>query len=200
MFAGDHVNGSFSFDVHGNAVTYLGWMIDWGTPITLLGETVEEVAPMQRELVRIGIDRPVAYAVGSPADWSTIDDAGVELPAGARTPRWPRRSPPTPALPMLDLRRDSEWSTTGYVAGAKHVPLHELRERVDEVVGLGDRRSSRRLGLLRQRLPRIERRSILEAAGVPVVHVDDDFVNAEKAGLPVTVPVPHETLGEVYAD
>ena len=67
VFAADHVKGSLSFDVHGNAVTYLGWMIDWGTPITLLGANTDEVSTMQRELVRIGIDRPVAYAVGTPA-------------------------------------------------------------------------------------------------------------------------------------
>jgi rhodanese-related sulfurtransferase len=103
------------------------------------------------------------------------------------------------ALPMLDLRRVSEWAD-GHVEGAKHVPLHELRERMDEVLawasstpaavwvycGSGFRAS---IGC-----------SILEAAGVSVVHVDDDFPNAAKAGLPVTVAVEHETLGEAYAD
>ena len=42
--------------------------------------------------------------------------------------------------------------------------------------------------------------SILEAHGLAVVHVDDDFANAAPAGLPVTEPVVHETLGEAYAD
>ncbi len=80
VFAADHIKGSLSFDVHGNAVTYLGWMIDWGTPITLLGADPDEVSTMQRELVRIGIDRPVAYAVGTPAEWSSDQAPRVVVP------------------------------------------------------------------------------------------------------------------------
>jgi hydroxyacylglutathione hydrolase len=43
IFSAEHIKGSLSFDVHGNAVTYLGWLIDWGTPITLIGADAEEV-------------------------------------------------------------------------------------------------------------------------------------------------------------
>ena len=42
--------------------------------------------------------------------------------------------------------------------------------------------------------------SLLEAAGVSLVHVDDDFPRAEKAGLPITVPAHEHSLGETYAD
>jgi glyoxylase-like metal-dependent hydrolase (beta-lactamase superfamily II)/rhodanese-related sulfurtransferase len=198
IFAAEHVKGSLSFDVHGNAITYLGWLIDWGTPLTLLGATVEEVAAMQRDLVQIGIDRPAAYAVGSPTDWAS--DAApisgyprsthVELAAALAA---------NPDLPMLDLRRNSEWDD-GYIAGAKHVPLHELRGRIDEVVawaavaggpvwlycGSGFRAS---VGA-----------SLLEAAGVDLVHVDDDFPNAAKASLPITKPEHGHRLGTTYAD
>ncbi|MFM7147182.1 MAG: hypothetical protein ACKOW5_12715, partial [Actinomycetales bacterium] len=88
-FAADHVRGTLSFDVHGNAVTYLGWLIDWGTPITLLGSEVDEISRMQRELVRIGIDRPVGYAVGSPAQWAS--QQGRRLIAPRRSGSPPRR-------------------------------------------------------------------------------------------------------------
>jgi glyoxylase-like metal-dependent hydrolase (beta-lactamase superfamily II)/rhodanese-related sulfurtransferase len=198
VFAAEHIRGSFSFDVHGNAVTYLGWLVDWGTPLTLIGESVEEVALMQRELVRIGIDRPAAYAVGAPLDWSTSSTPLSSYPRVSHV-EMAEALAGDADLPMLDLRRASEWAD-GHVEGAKHVPLHELRDRLDEVVawaaaqqrdvwvycGSGFRAS---IGC-----------SILEAAGTSVVHVDDDFPNAAKAGLPVTVPVEHETLGEAYAD
>ena len=42
--------------------------------------------------------------------------------------------------------------------------------------------------------------SVLEAAGVEVVHVDDDFPNAEKAGLRIERPVHGHRLGAAYAD
>ena len=41
---------------------------------------------------------------------------------------------------------------------------------------------------------------MLEAAGVDLVHVDDDFPNAEKAGLPIVTPTHGHRLGAAYAD
>ena len=66
-FAAGHVPGTLGFDLDGSFATYLGWLIPWGTPLTLLGHTPEQVAEAQRELVRIGIDRPAAAATGEPA-------------------------------------------------------------------------------------------------------------------------------------
>src|SRR6266581_609929 len=68
-FASGFVPGSFSFPLDGSFATYLGWAIPWGTPVTLLGETPAQVGQAQRELVRIGIDRPAAAATGQPQDW-----------------------------------------------------------------------------------------------------------------------------------
>jgi len=200
IFAGEHIRGSLSFDVHGNAVTYLGWLIDWGTPLTLIGAEVEEVATMQRELVRIGIDRPVAYAVGSPIDWATSDTPVSSYPRVSHL-ELAAALAADPTLPMLDLRRNSEYDD-GFVTGATHIPLHELRGRLDEVApwaaahaehgppwlycGSGFRAS---VGA-----------SILESAGIGVVHVDDDFANAATAGLPISHPEVGHRLGATYAD
>lgn len=200
LFAGSHVKGSLSFDVHGNAVTYLGWMIDWGTPVTLLGDDRDEVQAMQRELVRIGIDRPVAYAVGGPEAW-TGPQTPVSSYRRANHADMAAAQAADPDLPILDLRRNSEFDD-GYVAGAQHIPLHELRGRVGEVTawaqevhahgpiwiycGSGFRAS---VGA-----------SVLEAAGVDVVHVDDDFPNAEKAGLQIIRPPHGHRLGATYTD
>ena len=58
-------------------MTYLGWVIPWGTPITLLGDSPEQVQAFQRDLVRIGIDRPEAQATGEPAEWA-LDPADLQ--------------------------------------------------------------------------------------------------------------------------
>jgi len=47
-FAAGHAPGTFNFGIDGAFSTYLGWLIDWGTPITLLGETPDDVARAQR--------------------------------------------------------------------------------------------------------------------------------------------------------
>jgi hydroxyacylglutathione hydrolase len=69
-FARGFLPGSFSFTLDDSFASYLGWAIPWGTPLTLLGATAEQVAEAQRELVRIGIDRPAAAATGRPRDWT----------------------------------------------------------------------------------------------------------------------------------
>ena len=56
--------GSRSFELGTNFVTYLGWLVPWGAPLTLVGETPEQVADARRELVRIGVDVLAGAAVG----------------------------------------------------------------------------------------------------------------------------------------
>jgi hydroxyacylglutathione hydrolase len=65
-YAASHLAGTVSLGLDGPMSTWLGWLIDWGVPITLLAETPGQVADAQRELVRIGIDRPAARATGGP--------------------------------------------------------------------------------------------------------------------------------------
>ncbi|MEU9385049.1 MBL fold metallo-hydrolase, partial [Streptomyces sp. NPDC048279] len=59
-YAEGHVAGSFNFEAEGQLATYLAWLIPWGKPVTLLAESPEQLAAAQRELVRVGIDRPAA--------------------------------------------------------------------------------------------------------------------------------------------
>ena len=88
-FAAGHTPGTFNFGLDGAFSTYLGWLIEWGTPVTLLGETPEDVATAQRELVRIGIDRPAAPATGAP---------------GSRRRGRPSRTPPAPPSTAANCR------------------------------------------------------------------------------------------------
>ena len=162
-FAAGHLRGSFNFGVDGQFATYLGWMIEWGTPVTLLGETTEQVAEAQRELVRIGIDRPAARAEGSPEDWALTPDDVVSFPratfADLAQVRHHRE------VVVVDVRREEEHAEQA-IEGAVNLPIHQLTRRLDEVprrraVGalrLGLPRLDRRLGPARGRAPRRGRR------------------------------------------
>jgi hydroxyacylglutathione hydrolase len=57
-----HVPGSVSVEYGQSFATYLGWLIPWGVPLTLIGETGGQIAAAQRDLARIGIGqgRPVS--------------------------------------------------------------------------------------------------------------------------------------------
>ena len=45
-------------------MTYLGWLYNWGEPLTLIGENTDQILEARRELVRIGIDELDGAAVG----------------------------------------------------------------------------------------------------------------------------------------
>ncbi|MHB8505104.1 MAG: MBL fold metallo-hydrolase, partial [Acidimicrobiales bacterium] len=63
-FARLHMAGTISIELGDPFATYLGWVLPWGSPVNLIGETAEEVAEARRQLVRIGIDEIAGAAVG----------------------------------------------------------------------------------------------------------------------------------------
>ena len=128
-FAAGHVPGTLNFGLDGGFATYLGWLIPWGTPVTLLGDP-EQVAEAQRELVRIGIDRPAADATGRPDDWAGGGALASPRLATSRTsPPWA----PGPAGRSCSTSGATWSGTAGHIAGAVHIPLHELLRRLDEL-------------------------------------------------------------------
>ncbi len=182
-FASGFVPGSYCLSLDRSFATYLGWVIPWGTPVTLLGATPEQVAEAQRELVRIGIDRPAAAATGSAEDWSGGDPLATLRLAkfGDLAHALADGRPPV----VLDVRRRLEWRD-GHVDGAVHIPFHELPDRTGEL-GTGEVWVYCHTGY-RSTLAA----SVLAARGRRVVSVDDEFENAAAAGVPVVRPASEE--------
>jgi rhodanese-related sulfurtransferase len=180
-FAAGHVPGTLGFDLDGSFVTYLGWLIPWGTPLTLLGRTPEQVAEAQRELIRIGIDRPAAAATGQPGDWAggrALRSYPVADFTDLEAVRHHRR------VVILDVRRDSEWAAS-HIAGAVHIPIHQLPSRLAEVPA-GEVWVHCEAGYRASVAA-----SFLDAAGRTVVAVDDEFPRAARVGLPVDGHLAH---------
>ncbi|MGY2002700.1 MBL fold metallo-hydrolase [Blastococcus sp. SYSU DS1024] len=185
-FAAGHVGGTVNFGLDGQFVTYLAWLMPWGTLVTLLGETAEDVAEAQRELVRVGIDRPAAMATGGPEDWS-----GGEPLRSYRTTTFADLAAQLsrdPGTPVLDVRRNQERAES-HIAGSAHIPIHEVLGRLDEVPS-GEVwvhcAGGYRAGVVA---------ALLDAHGVGVVAIDDSFDNAGPAGLLLTTA----TLQEISA-
>ena len=172
-FAAGHVAGTRAFELGPNFVTYLGWLYDWGAPLTLVGDTRGQIAEARRELVRIGIDRVAGAAVGDIAQFAAgqplrsyrvSDFAGL----AARLARGP--------VQVLDARRDDE-RRQGHVPRSQHIPVHELGARVGEVpdgelwvyCGSGYRASIAA--------------SLLDRPGRDLVLVNDSYDNAAAAGV-----------------
>ncbi|MQA35418.1 MBL fold metallo-hydrolase [Modestobacter roseus] len=185
-FAHGHLPGALNFELAiANFVTYVGWLVPWGSPITLIGETPEQVAAARRELVRIGIDRLAGAAIGSPealatgrelASYQVSDFTGLAAAMAA-----------DPDLVVLDARRADERAGGG-VRGSLHIPIHALADRLDDVppgdvwVYCG---SGYRASIAASLLARAGRRPVLVDGGY-----GDEHTGAAAAGLhaePATV-------------
>ena len=129
VFAAGHVPGAVNFGLDGAFINYLAWMMPWGTPVTLLGTTPEQVEEAHRELVRVGIDQTTGAAVGGPDYW-------LANPADAATLR--RLSFDDLAKEVgddayiIDTRQILEWEG-GHVKGANFIPFYEIADRLSEI-------------------------------------------------------------------
>lgn len=174
-YAGKHLAGTVSIMLGQQFSTYTGWVIPWGAPITLIGENFAQVAQAQRQLVRIGIDHLAGAATGA------LDDLVADVPLRSYEQATFDDVARTDGVSVLDVRRDDEVAD-GRIAGGTHIPLHALVDRLHEVpqgkvwvhCASGFRASIAA--------------SILDRAGHPVVHIDDDYANAEKAGMRMVKP------------
>src|SRR5260370_8815413 len=63
-YAASHVHGSVGIALGNQFSTYVGWLMPWGTPLSLIGDSADQVAEAQRMLVRIGVDELQGAATG----------------------------------------------------------------------------------------------------------------------------------------
>lgn len=169
-YAAVHVPGTLGIEL-GSAQfsTYLGWLMPWGTPVTLIGGDAATVATAQRQLARIGIERPagastepVERLTDDPGSYPRVRFTDVEDGLEGR---------------ILDVRQDHERAESA-IPGSLHVPIHEVLDRMDELphdetlwvhCASGFRASVAT--------------SLLHRAGYDVVLIDDDFRRAGELGL-----------------
>ena len=173
-YAGGHIGGTVGIALSEQFSTYLGWLIPWGTPLTLIGESPEQVADAQRQLVRIGIDRPDGAAAGDVA--ALAGEAELRSYPSVAFAELKREKESGEGPSVLDVRRTDEWDD-GHIPGAVNIPIHALIERLDEVpagpvwvhCASGYRASIAA--------------SLLDRAGHDIVLVDEDYDKAVEQGL-----------------
>jgi glyoxylase-like metal-dependent hydrolase (beta-lactamase superfamily II)/rhodanese-related sulfurtransferase len=176
-FAADHLVGTIGFEIGPQFGTYLGWLAPFAAPMTLIGPTGAAVAAAQRQLTRIGWDRPAAAAVGDLAHigGKEIQHTSYPVMQFADLPR----DLATLAGTVIDVRRDDELRATGAVSGSRHYPLHQL------VAGNAALPAGPLLVHCASGFRASIAASLLHRSGHDVVLIDDPFVNAGAVGIVV---------------
>lgn len=125
-WAAGHVPGTMSFGLDGSMATYFGWMFPYEKQLVLISDNASAITEAQRELVRIGIDRPSGSFVGDVSEFGELKTTGTvsfkDVPAVIGTP----------GVHVLDVRRTSEREAS-HIEPSLHIPLHELGGRVNEL-------------------------------------------------------------------
>ena len=121
-----HLSGTLNFGVSGSFATYFGWLFPYEKELVLVSDKASDISLAQRELVRIGIDRPSASFVGEMSSFSESRDAKVvqfqDVPQVLNDSE----------IVVLDVRRNSEREGS-HIVGSQHIPLHELSSRMNEL-------------------------------------------------------------------
>jgi hydroxyacylglutathione hydrolase len=130
-FAGAHVPGAFGVGVGPNLSTWASWVVPYDTPILLVAPDTN-VTEAVRALVRVGLDDVRGYLEGGMAAWIAAGHEVAHIPLVSAEEVHDRLAD-DPALKVLDVRSDEEWSQ-GHVCGALHVMGGYVPDRAAELV------------------------------------------------------------------
>ena len=127
LFAQAHMRGSLNIPGNRTFASWFGSLIDYGADVWLLAVDEPHGERLVRELMSIGFDRVVGVSVASDAL------TGIDLVTVAqRSPVSLNGALGRDGLIVLDVRNRSEWAA-GHIAGAVHIPLGELPQRLVEL-------------------------------------------------------------------
>jgi hydroxyacylglutathione hydrolase len=174
-FAARHLVGTLAFELSDPLTTYLGWLLPWGSPLSLIGRTADDLGAARRALARIGIEKIASCGLSE-------GEAGGDPWSGLATASYPvvgfRDLKPYAGAPgevVIDVRLGREWRE-GHLASAVHIPLHELPDRLDDVP------AGRVWAHCAAGYRAAVAGSLLARAGREVMVVSDQFSNAVDAG------------------
>ena len=177
-----HVPGSFNVGLEGPFSAWVGWVIERGRPIVLVGGSESQHAEAHRQLVRIGFDSVLGELEGGVEAWAASgrELTTFETAEVADLASWILSAQP---MTVVDARNEDEW-VHGHVPGAVRMPVpdishhaHELPREAPVAVhcGVGYRAAIAA--------------SLLEQAGLHrIIHVIGPYSDWDRLHLAETIP------------
>ncbi|MGI8843441.1 MAG: rhodanese-like domain-containing protein, partial [Gemmatimonadaceae bacterium] len=132
-YAAGHFPGTINIPLGKSFTTWAGWLVPYDKPLYLIvgNDGHSEIDEVVRDLAMIGLDDVAGYlgrdvmaaSTGASTRLATTGQAGVAEVAAELTEQ---------RTMVIDVRGNTEWKA-GHIAGARHIPLGSLAERVRDV-------------------------------------------------------------------
>jgi hydroxyacylglutathione hydrolase len=120
-FAAGHIPGALSIPLRPQFVSWLGWLLEPGTPFVVVRNADQDLAEVTWQALKIGFNQPAGELAGGMAAW---DGPTIATPLV--------RANEIGGTPVLDVRQLSEFDT-GHIPGATHIELGDLPSRTADV-------------------------------------------------------------------
>ncbi|HLF75479.1 MAG TPA: rhodanese-like domain-containing protein [Anaerolineales bacterium] len=115
-FGAGHIPSSYGIRVDAPLTTWAGWLIPFGSRITLVAESADEIAAATRQLIRIGYDDLAGYLEGGIESWARAGYPVETIPSISARELRERLDD----VLLVDVRQQSEWDQ-GHIPGAIHI-------------------------------------------------------------------------------
>jgi hydroxyacylglutathione hydrolase len=126
-FGGAHIPGALNIGAGQNLSLWAGWMLAPEQKLILVNDKGDD-EDARRSLVRVGLDHIEGFVQNGMDAWV---DAGMEFTRTTQ-PSTKEVAQRSPDAQILDIRSDNEWSS-GHIQNAIHIPLGELKDRMQEL-------------------------------------------------------------------
>jgi hydroxyacylglutathione hydrolase len=119
-FAAGHIPGALSIPLRPQFVSWLGWLLEPGTPFVIVRNADQDLAEVTWQALKIGFNQPAGELAGGMAAWDGPTNATPLVRASeiGGTP--------------LDVRQLDEF-VAGHIPGATHIELGDLPSRTADV-------------------------------------------------------------------
>jgi hydroxyacylglutathione hydrolase len=120
-FAAGHIPGALSIPLRPQFVSWLGWLLEPGTPFVVVRNADQELAEVTWQALKIGFGQPSGELAGGMPAWDGRTTATALI-----------RADEIGGTPVLDVRQLNEFDA-GHIPGATHIELGDLPSRIADV-------------------------------------------------------------------
>ncbi|MCK5438320.1 MAG: MBL fold metallo-hydrolase [Gemmatimonadetes bacterium] len=130
-FGRSHVPDAFGISVGQGLSTWAAWAVPYDTPLLLVVANPAWIEGAVHALARVGLDDVRGYLDGGMEVWAEAGFHAETLPQISVSDLSDRLASGNGPV-LLDVRSDEEWDA-GHVAGATHIMVGYLADRLDEI-------------------------------------------------------------------